>query len=203
MATPMTSLSARALSQLLAPVTESAAPIYLALADGISALIRDGRIAPDSRLPSERSLASTLSLSRATVTGAYDRLRELGLLASRTGAGSFVTIPPGQDARYSLARWNPASAPTDVIDLSCAALPAPTGLLPGVIARALPTLDRLAAQDGYDPIGLTALRTAIAARFSARGVPTGPEQIMITNGALHAIDLVLRLLVGPGDRVLT
>ena len=55
-------------------------------------LVRDGRLVPDTRLPSERELAAELGLSRATVTAAYDQLREHGLLASRTGAGSFITI---------------------------------------------------------------------------------------------------------------
>ena len=47
------------------------------------------------------------------------------------------------------------------------------------------------------------LREAIAARFTARGVPTRSEQILVTNGALHALDLLLRLLLGPGERVIT
>ena len=47
------------------------------------------------------------------------------------------------------------------------------------------------------------LREAVAARFTARGVPTSADQILITNGALHGWDLLLRLLIGPGDRVLT
>jgi DNA-binding transcriptional MocR family regulator len=59
------------------------------------------------------------------------------------------------------------------------------------------------AGDGYEPHGLPELRTAIADRFAARGVPTRPEQILVTNGALAGLDLLLRLLVGPGDRVVT
>ena len=53
------------------------------------------------------------------------------------------------------------------------------------------------------PAGLPALREAVAQRFTARGVPTTADQILITNGALHGLDLLLRLLIGPGDRVLT
>ena len=47
------------------------------------------------------------------------------------------------------------------------------------------------------------LRAAIAARYTARGVPTAPEQIVVTAGAQHALTLLLRVLAGPGDRVLT
>ena len=46
------------------------------------------------------------------------------------------------------------------------------------------------------------LRAAIADRFTARGLPTAPDQILVTSGALHATALVLAALVGPGERVL-
>ena len=88
----MMSIGARSLAKLLPTLALVPGPVYLALADSITVLVRDGRLVPDTRLPSERELAAELSLSRATVTAAYDQLREHGLLASRTGAGSFVTI---------------------------------------------------------------------------------------------------------------
>ena len=47
------------------------------------------------------------------------------------------------------------------------------------------------------------LRDAIAAYLTARGVPTVAEQILVTNGSQHAWTLLLRVLAGPGDRVLT
>ena len=56
---------------------------------------------------------------------------------------------------------------------------------------------------GYDAAGLPVLRTAIAAHLSARGLPTTAEQVMVTSGSQHALALLLRVLVGPGDRVLT
>jgi DNA-binding transcriptional MocR family regulator len=45
------------------------------------------------------------------------------------------------------------------------------------------------------------LRQAVADRYSRRGLATSPDQIMVTNGAQHALALMLRLLAGPGDRV--
>jgi DNA-binding transcriptional MocR family regulator len=201
---PVSRIGGRALAALLPDLPSLPGPVYAALADAITALVLDGRVATETRLPSERELALALRLSRATVTAAYDALREKGYLASRTGSGSFVTVPAGSRPRQSLARWSPAGgAPEDVIDLSCAALPAPPGVLAPALERATAALPRYTCGDGYDPAGLDVLRTAVAARFSARGVPTGPEQVLITSGALHGMDLLLRLLVGPGDRVLT
>lgn len=194
----------RSLSALLPDLRTQPGPVYAALADSITALVLDGRIATETRLPSERELATALRISRATVTAAYDSLRADGYLASRTGSGSFVTVPAGSRVRPSLSRWDTSAvAPDDVIDLSCAALPAPAGLLEPAIAAALPQVAQHALHDGYEPAGLTVLRSAVAERYRARGVATDVDQILITNGALHGWDLVLRLLVGPGDRVVT
>ncbi|MEO8889618.1 MAG: PLP-dependent aminotransferase family protein [Jatrophihabitantaceae bacterium] len=201
---PVSRIGGRALAALLPDVRTLPGPVYSALGDGITALVLDGRIATETRLPSERELAGALQLSRATVTAAYDALRARGYLASRTGSGSFVTVPAGSRARQSLARWAVSGANTgDVIDLSCATLAAPHGVLAPAIAAATAQLGPYTLGDGYDPAGLTVLRTAVAERFTARGMPTDPDQVLITGGALHGLDLLLRLLVGPGDRVLT
>ena len=65
------------------------------LADGLRTLVVDGRLAVRTRVPSERALAQELRISRGSVSRAYDRLREEGYLASRRGAGSWLTIPGG------------------------------------------------------------------------------------------------------------
>lgn len=56
-------------------------------------------------------------------------------------------------------------------------------------------------QTGYDQQGLPVLREAIARRYSERGLPTRPDEVMVVNGALSAFALILRLFTGPGDRV--
>jgi DNA-binding transcriptional MocR family regulator len=201
---PLSRIGGPALAALLPDLRTLPGPVYAALGDAITALVLDGRIATQTRLPSERDLASALGLSRATVTAAYDALRQSGFLTSRTGSGSFVTVPTGSLPRPSIARWSRAGRDgVDVIDLSCAALPAPPGRVQDAITRAAAALGPYTYGDGYDPTGLAVLRSAVAARFEGRGVPTAPEQIFVTNGALHGFDLLLRLLVGPGDRVLT
>jgi DNA-binding transcriptional MocR family regulator len=166
------------------------------LAGAVRALILDGRLAIESRLPAERTLATALGVSRATVTGAYDQLREQGYVESRQGAGSWVTLPGGNRA-----------APSDAIvgspglDLRISAMPAPAMLeeLFEATARELP---RWLDHHGYDPLGLPPLRRAIAKRFEQRGLPTRPEQILVTNGALHALDLAIRATTPFGRRAL-
>src|SRR4051794_5330575 len=197
-------IGGRALSDLLPDLRSMPGPVYSALARAITSLVLDGRVVTETRLPSERELAGSLRLSRATVTAAYDQLRTDGFLASRTGSGSYVTVPAGAEPRPALPRWRlrPDDG-VDVIDLSCGALPAPPELLPATVAAAGPRLAPHLLGDGYEPAGLPVLREAVAARFTARGVATRPDQILVTSGALHGLDLLLRLLLGPGDRVIT
>jgi DNA-binding transcriptional MocR family regulator len=82
-----------------------------------------------------------------------------------------------------------------------AALPAPPAL-EEVFAAAAAELPRWLDHHSYDPLGLPPLRRAIAARFEQRGLPTRPEQILVTNGALHAVDLTIRAVFSRGRRAL-
>ena len=75
---------------------ESGQPTYRTLADRIRAAVLDGRLAVSTGLPSERDLATGLSLSRTTVGAAYALLREQGWLDSRRGSGSRLRLPPAE-----------------------------------------------------------------------------------------------------------
>jgi DNA-binding transcriptional MocR family regulator len=174
-------------------------PDYVALASAIRGLLADGRLPLGVRLPAERDLADALSVSRTTVSAAYRELRESGHLTSRRGAGSWTTLPNGHRVAGS-GLWM-AEDDLDLIDLSCAALGAPQEMMSAAQA-ALVDLPRYLGGAGYHPTGIGELRAAVADQYTARGLPTSPEQIMITNGVLHALDLVLRLLVPVGAPVL-
>jgi DNA-binding transcriptional MocR family regulator len=174
-------------------------PEYAALAGGIRGLLRDGRLALGVRLPAERELAESLGVSRTTVTAAYRDLRESGHLASRRGAGSWTSLPEGQRLATS-GLWSPTDEP-DLIDLGCAALSAPEQLR-DAIGEAADDLPQFSIGAGYHPSGLTVLRERVAQGFTDRGLPTHLDQIMITSGVQNAVDLLLRLLLSPGQSVL-
>ncbi|MDN5934305.1 MAG: PLP-dependent aminotransferase family protein, partial [Pseudonocardia sp.] len=89
-----------------------------------------------------------------------------------------------------------------LLDLAQAALPAPSEPMRRAATGAVHDLDALLGGHGYDLLGLPSLRTAIAARFTHRGLPTTPDQVLVTAGAQSAIGLVLAALTNPGDRVL-
>jgi len=174
-------------------------PDYVALAGAIRGLLADGRLPLGVRLPAERELAEALGVSRTTVTAAYRSLRETGHLTSRRGAGSWTTLPNGHRVASS-GLWTPDDD-LDMIDMGVAASAAPVELVPAARAAA-DDLPRFLGSAGYHPTGLMELRDAVAATYTARGVTTSAEQILITSGTQQALDLVLRLSVPAGASVL-
>ncbi|MFJ6670856.1 PLP-dependent aminotransferase family protein [Actinosynnema sp. NPDC091369] len=167
------------------------------LAAAIRMLVLDGRLPAGTRLPAERELAEVLPVSRTMITAALDQLRSEGLVASRRGAGSWISLPTGA---LGVVPDTPLVG-HGTVDFARAAPPA----LPGVLAafdQVRRYLPEHLADHGYYEHGLPELRQRIADRYAARGLPTSPDQIVVTSGAQHALALTLRLFTGPGDRVL-
>ncbi|MFJ8821838.1 PLP-dependent aminotransferase family protein [Streptomyces sp. NPDC102467] len=176
-------------------------PAYRALADGIRLLVLEGRVPVATRLPAERELAQALSVSRTTVAAAYEALRGEGFLESRRGAGSWTAVPAGNPLPARGLEPLPPEALGSMIDLGTAALPAPEPWLTRAVQGALEELPPYAHTHGDYPAGLPALRAMIAERYTAHGIPTMPEQIMVTTGAMGAIDAICHLFAGRGERV--
>jgi DNA-binding transcriptional MocR family regulator len=195
------------LARLLAPLGGAAPdaarrlPAYQGLAERVRLLVLDGRIPVAARLPAERELAVALGVSRTTIAAAYDALRTEGFVKSRRGAGSWTAVPEGRPVPAGGLEPLPPEVAASVIDLGYAALPAPEPWLTRAVEGALPELPAHAATHGDYPAGLPALREAVADHLTARGVPTMPEQIMVTTGAMGAVAAAARLLAGPGERI--
>lgn len=178
-------------------------PAYRGLRQTLQELIGDGRIPLGTRLPSERAVTAVLGVSRNTVTRAYADLVAAGFATARQGAGTYAAVPLDRRRAHDHALHvvAVAAAQEGAVDLNCAA----GGATPGVAAayaRALDALPAYLASDGYLPSGLPALRALIATHYAQRGLPTSPEQIVITSGALSAIAIIARALTRPGDRVM-
>ncbi len=176
-------------------------PAYRALADGIRVLVLEGRVPVAARLPAERELALALAVSRTTVAAAYEELRTEGFLESRRGAGSWTAVPAGNPLPARGLEPLPPEALGSMIDLGCASLPAPEPWLTRAVQGALAELAPYAHTHGDYPAGLPVLREVLAERYTARGVPTMPEQIMVTTGAMGAIDAICHLFAGRGERI--
>ncbi|WP_151774926.1 SCO1417 family MocR-like transcription factor [Streptomyces abyssomicinicus] len=176
-------------------------PAYRALADGIRLLVLEGRVPVAARLPAERELASAISVSRTTVAAAYEALRAEGFLESRRGAGSWTAVPPGNPLPARGLEPLPPESLGTLIDLGTAALNAPEPWVTRAVQGALGDLPPYATTHGDYPAGLPALRATIARRYTELGVPTMPEQVMVTTGAMGAIDAICHLFAGRGERV--
>src|SRR5829696_4390118 len=169
-------------------------PAYHGLADAIRLLIVDGRIPVGARLPSERAMADTLRVSRTTVTAAYTQLRDDGYLNARRGARSTTALPVAPAARVEIA--------PPAMSLAAAALSAPAAAVSEAFVDATHDVTPYLHKVGHELVGVEVLREAIADRYCDRGLPTEPDEVLVTTGALHAINLILTTYVQPGDRVL-
>jgi DNA-binding transcriptional MocR family regulator len=175
-------------------------------------------LAPGTRLPSVRDCAARHGVSPATVVAAYDRLQALGLVQARPQRGFFVRDAALLPARGP-ATGAPRAAPVDATALirgmfhagvrgsapGMGTLPE-DWLDPALLQRALRQATGSDAAAGWvrygDPAGDPALRAAVSRRLADLGVPAEPGQIVTTVGATHALDIVARTLLQPGDAVL-
>lgn len=192
--------------RLLGEWRRGTAPAYRELADVVRLLILDGRLPLDSALPSERTLALALGVSRTTVTAAYNALREEGFLSAGQGTRARTCIPSqtgNADPWAARTDYAPGlRAPEGVVDFAYACLPANGAAVHQAYTAALSELPALLPGFGYDSYGLPELREAIAAKFTAEGLPTTVDQVMVTSGAQQAMTLALAAFVSPGQRVL-
>ncbi|MFJ7912066.1 PLP-dependent aminotransferase family protein [Kitasatospora sp. NPDC096204] len=201
-----TTVTPPALARLLAAarLPEPAAsrrPAYRTLAGQIRLLVTEGRLPVGARLPAERELATALAMSRTTVATAYETLRGDGYLRSRRGAGSWTALPEGAPPPSEALHPVPPDEQGRILDLGVAAPPAPQPWVGQAAARAVEQLPHYTAGHGHYPTGVPVLREAVARRFTERGLPTTPDQILITTGAMGGLHLVQRALIGRGDRV--
>ena len=181
----------------------------------IAEMVNRRELCAGTKMPSVRQFAKVNGVSTFTVVESYDRLLHLGLLSSRRGSGFFVArTAGGGDARQPPCLTPSASAvdalTPDLYSGQSDALPVGAGWLPPEWYGESTLLDAVrhamkipaGRLRGYGhPLGFPSLRQHLAATLSADLFAVEPEQILLTHGATHAFDLVLRTLTRPGDVV--
>ncbi|KTR84813.1 MocR family transcriptional regulator [Microbacterium testaceum] len=194
-------VSAEQLALRLGRWVNTDATLSASLADGIARLVREGELRGGDRLPSERTLAATVAVSRGTVVSAYARLYDDGILDRRQGSGTRIAGAAPTAARQAAGRGEAlyATLPSS-IDL-LRAVPSISPLAIDIVQRHRPVLDATTVEG--DPAGLPALRALIAQLMTDDGTPTTPAQILVTHGAQQALSLLVDELVSPGDTILT
>jgi DNA-binding transcriptional MocR family regulator len=177
-------------------------PRYARLAAALLEAIDQQTVARGTRVPAERTLAATVGASRGTVVACFDQLAAAGVLTRRQGAGTYVAGRPSWAARtragtVATRLLRRVAEDRETIDLSVSG--------PGDL-RHLPPADADAAWQsldghGLDPAGQPGLRAAVARHLTEyQGLPTDPDQLVVTAGAQEALWLLSRVL--PGTRVL-
>ncbi|MET0424792.1 MAG: PLP-dependent aminotransferase family protein, partial [Actinoplanes sp.] len=188
--------------------TEKTVLVYRAL----RAAIVDGRLPAGHRLPPTRALATDLGVARGSVATAYERLAAEGYLTARVGAGTFVAaVPattrrrrPAADPLRPRAEWplvpRSTDGPPPRYDFRTGVPDA--GLFPFDAWRRLVAAELRPGAVHAEPSGHPALRAAIARYLGySRGLSAVADEVIVTNGAQHALDLIGRVLLRPGDVV--
>ncbi|MBL8212014.1 MAG: PLP-dependent aminotransferase family protein [Bryobacterales bacterium] len=187
--------------------SNSEMPLYRQLSQQLKAHIQSGRLAHGERLPATRELAGSLGLNRATVAAAYEILEGEGLLKGHVGRGSFVNgsaVAVNEPLSAAPAGPTLAMPPTGI---SFASSRPAAALFPmeefretcqQVLGSAeLPNILQLGSPAGYP-----ALRRYLLEEARGRRDAAAADDILITSGCQQALDLLQRVLVGPGDTVL-
>lgn len=184
--------------------------------------IESGRLGAGVQLPPSRLLAAQLGLSRKTISDAYSRLTYENYLVGKTGSGTFVNqsgsratrarTSPALASHKRLQQWQDVTLP---LRHPTAASRLRYDFIGGANAKGqFPhdewrrcmrhALRQVAQAPGFysQPQGIAPLRNAIAGHIAfARGVSCVAEDMVVCNGAQQALDLIGRVLIGPGSTI--
>lgn len=193
---------------------QNAGKVVAHLAEEIGAQIRAGELPPGTALPSVRQLARDRGISAFSAAGVYDALVALGLIEARAGLGYFVPVrrhahsvsvaSPVFPSDSIWERRREARAGSIAVDAGAGWLPADWLHGEGVKAalRALSRQPRLQLEGYGNPYGSSELRAHLVRFLEARGISATADQIVLTQGATQALDLIVRECIQPGDVVI-
>jgi DNA-binding transcriptional MocR family regulator len=190
--------------------------LYEELAEHVAALVAAGSLQPGERLPSVRQLAHERRVSVATALHAYELLEARGVVESRPRSGFYVRAaqlrPPRTRRTARTTRVDVSDLVFDILDAVRdrdvvpfgSAFPSPALFPWAKLARHLGAaarhMDPWSTVESLPP-GSAELRREIARRYLRFGVRVLADEIVITNGALEALNLSLRAVTKPGDAV--
>ena len=205
-------------------------PLFQQISDEVKSLVDQGTLDIGQALPSTRSLAKKLGVNRFTVTRAYEELQAIGYLSSKQGSyfrvekrrreveynPDSLSLIPWEKASTSNAqkihdvflRYSPEKLPAvpasqDVINIS--ELDLDPRLYPMEDFRRC--VQHVLSSSGGDSLlygdhrGYLPLRQQIAKRLRLHGISVSEREILVTNGAQQGLDLVIRMMAKPGEKV--
>lgn len=207
---------------------DSGRPLGRQIVESVIEGIEGGSLGPGDPLPATRRLAAELGVSRFTAEQAYEELWAEGYVEARQGAATRVRMrpPAARPPASGPSTGSPESflkpGLEEILGSAYEAARPPRQLKPGDLdfsrfnldPRLYPVagfrraLDKVLAADPTEalsygpPAGNARLRAAIAKRMTEHGVATAAEGVVVTDGALHGLDLTFRLLSPPGGSFL-
>ena len=211
--------------QLAIPLSRGKEPLFRQVYRGMRQAILTGALNAGERLPSTRDLAEQLGISRTVVLQAYEQLLAEGFITGRCGSGTYVSERLARNAasgkhrlaRLRLSRFgNAVAGSVAIVDT-----PLPQSVAPrynfihgrsdlqtfpfAMWRRMLLRQARKGSTRQFDygsAIGNADLRAAICVHLRrSRAVVCDPSEVIVVNGSQQALDLVMRVLVEPGDPV--
>ncbi|KVU91727.1 GntR family transcriptional regulator [Burkholderia ubonensis] len=198
----------------LALDTTTGVPLTEQLVDQIERMIRSQQLRGGVKLPSIRKMAADQQISRFPVIEAYDLLAARGLIRPRHGSGFYVTdrldagaLPGGTDPRVAEEETSHIlrqfASLDDRVKLSSGFVPAAWRDVDGIAqaVRHVVRGDTANLVDYAQPQGDPLLRQQLCRHLAPLGIDTQPQQILVTHSASQALDLVVRLMLKPGDTV--
>lgn len=172
---------------------------YKQLVDQLAADIRCGALAPGTRLPTHRELATQHGIALVTASRVYTELHAMGLVSGETGRGTFVretSLAPGHGIDQPATEGGMLD-----LNFNYPTLPGQADLLRQAL-RQLALSGDLEALLRYQPhAGRPHERALLARHLTDQGLPVTAQQVLIVNGAQHGLALTLQTLLKPGDVV--
>lgn len=176
-------------------------PLHEQIAGQVGAAVERGLLAAGARLPSTRTLATLLGVSRGVTAAAYELLADRGYLSSQRGSGSYVAIPAPPERARPVPPASPVARPADrhghgaVTDLRPGQVD--TGACPLPAWRAAWRRASFARPpaEALPPLGLPELRAAIAEHLGrTRALPPTGREIVVTNSRAHGLRIIREVL---------
>lgn len=207
---------------------KSKTPLYRQIFQQIKEMIEKNVLPPGTCLPSSRKFAQKLGVNRTTVYNAYQELWGQGYIDSFPGSAFVVrakvnVVSKSDKLSQSIIAWpSRVSLPSDMVHKALQKLWKPAALNGGdrisfaaldMDAALFPVdnfrrcLNQVMLTHGNDILkygtcaGFQLLREYIAKRLQLHGITASVEEVLITNGSQHAIDLILRVLTTPGSKI--
>jgi GntR family transcriptional regulator/MocR family aminotransferase len=211
--------------QLVIPLTRGGEPLFRQVYSGLREAILSSKLRAGDQLPSSRDFATQLGVSRTVIVQAYEQLLVEGFVSGRTGSGTYVSEcveentsrkrkqPPGMRLSRFGEAASQAAPSVDTPQRPCATIRydfrygrSDLEIFPSEMWRRLLLRQARNASvrhfDYSSALGNLDLREAVCAHLRrSRAVRCEPSDIIIVNGSQQALDLVIRVLVDPGDKV--